>query len=135
MTEASPSVSTRENEKYAFEDETKLYEIDSQSEKGREFARLSTGPEKIGFLKENGQETTKETGGRVMLPNKGAWRFYNVCQLEYMFRADDDDSSESSLEKQCKEIEGVDKKKGFFLKNATRIREWPERIQRMENLG
>ena len=137
MTQDNSTVSPSETEHaemYTFESETNVYEIDAQSETGRAFQDLSTGPEKINFLKENGRETTKETGGRIMLPEKGAWRFYNVGQLEYMFRADDASDSESQLEKLCKDIEGLDEKKEFFLKNATRIREWPQRIRRVENL-
>jgi len=127
---------TTHAETYTFENETELYSLDSQFDKGKEFQALSFGPEKIKFLQEYGRQTKKETrqDKRIMISKKGAWRFYNVGQLEYMFRADDDDDSESALERQCKEIERVEEKKEFFLKNATRIREWPERIQRVENL-
>ncbi len=59
-------------QKYVFETEFKLYEVNTQSEKGITFQNLSTGPEKIKFLVENGKETTKETGGRIMQPEKGA---------------------------------------------------------------
>lgn len=58
--------------KYVFETEFKLYELDAQSEKGVFFQSLSTGPEKIKFLVENGRITTKETGGRIMQQEKGA---------------------------------------------------------------
>ncbi|TGO12714.1 hypothetical protein BTUL_0083g00170 [Botrytis tulipae] len=128
MTHDTSMTSARET------DETLLYEIDAQSEAGREFQKLSTGPEKIQFLKENGVKTTKETGERIMIPGKEAWRHYNVGQLEYMFRADDDSGVESQLEKQCKDIRGIDEKKKFILKNATKIRVWPERIHRVDSL-
>jgi hypothetical protein len=139
MTTENSTVSAPETsptEKYTFETEDQIYEIDAHSDKGREFQALSTGPEKIKFLQQNGRKTTKELGReqRIMLARKGAWRFYNVGQLEYMFRADNDDDSESPLEKQFKELKGIDERKEFFLMNVTRIREWPERIQRVENL-
>lgn len=127
-------------EKYIYETEFKVYEVDAQSEKGRTFQSLSTGPEKIKFLIENGKETTKETGGRIMQHEKGSWRQYNVGQIQYMFRADDgpEFEDESELERKCKELEQrggtLEEKKGFFHRNATKIREWPERIQRKENL-
>lgn len=120
-------------ERYMFENETTIYEIEAQSEKGRNFRILSTGSEKINFLKENGEEKVKETGGRIMLQQKGAWRFYNR-QLEYMFRADDPSGHETEIERQYEKTEKLDEKKAFLEKNATMIREWPARILRTENL-
>jgi len=130
----APTAGGARSQTYIFETETKLWEIEGQSDEGRELQSLSTGSKKIQFLKENGKETTKESSERIMLHQPGAWRFCNVGQLEYMFRADDDTGSESELERQCKEIEGNEQKKEFFVRNATRIREWPERIHRVENL-
>jgi hypothetical protein len=51
-----------------------------------------------------------------------------------MFLADDGSESETELERKYKEIEQQDEKKAFFYKNATKIRERPERIHREENL-
>jgi hypothetical protein len=121
-------------QKYVFETEFKRYEVDADSEKGITFQSLRTGPEKIKYLIENGKETTKETGGSIMQPEKGAWRFCNLGQLEYMFLADNGSESETELERKCKEIKQLDEKKAFICSNATKIREWPERIHREENL-
>lgn len=65
---------------------------------------------------------------------KGAWRFYNLGQIEYMFLADDGSDTKTQLEKRYKKIDGSDEKKAFFFENATKIRGWPERIHRKENL-
>lgn len=62
------------------------------------------------------------------------WRFYNSGQLEYMFLADDGSKAETLLERQYKDIEQLDEKKRFFHENSTKIREWPKRIHREENL-
>jgi hypothetical protein len=132
MTQHNSAVGYVEN--YTFESEATIYEIEAQSEKGRNFQILSSGPEKIQFLKENGERKVKEIGGRIMVPQNGAWRFYNNGQLEYMFRADDMSGCETELEKQCKKIKELDEKKAFLEKNATKIREWPERCQRKANL-
>jgi len=124
-----------QGQKYVFETEFKRYEVDADSEQGVTFQSLRAGPEKIKYLVENGTETTKETGGGpIMQREKGAWRFCNVGQLEYMFLADDGTESETELERKCKEIEQVDEKRAFICENATKIREWPERIHREENL-
>ena len=69
-----------------------------------------------------------------MRKEPGAWRFYNVGQLEYMFLAEDESGSETQAERRVKEIQDLEEKKRFFLQNATKIREWPERIRREENL-
>ena len=120
--------------KFVYETEFKLYEVEAQSAEGRTFQNLSAGPEKIKFLVENGTVTTKETGGRIMRPEKGAWRFYNVGQLEYMFLVDDGTKSETELEGRYKGLGQSEEKKAFFYQNATKIREWPERIQRTNSV-
>lgn len=81
-----PSPQSGHREKYIFETEIKRFEIDSYSEKGSLYRNLSTGPEKIKFLIENGLEVTKETDGRIMQLEKEAWRFYNEEQIEYIFQ-------------------------------------------------
>jgi hypothetical protein len=137
MSQDNPAISGSKSgqcQKYVFETELKRYEVDADSEKGITFQSLHTGPEKINYLVENGKETTKETGGSIMQPEKGAWRFWNLGQLEYMFLADNGSESETELERKCKEIKQLDEKKAFICSNATKIREWPERIHRQENL-
>jgi hypothetical protein len=81
---------------------------------------LHTGPEKIKYLVVNGKETTKETGGSIMQPEKGAWRFCNLGQLEYKFLADNASESVTELERNCKEIKQLDEKKFSFVRMLQR---------------
>ena len=71
-----------------------------------------------------------------MKPEKGAWRFCNLGQLEYMFLADNGSEPETEFERDCnlKEIKQLEEKKAFICSNATNIIEWPERVHREENL-
>jgi len=69
-----------------------------------------------------------------MQPEKGGWRFCNLGRLEYMFLADNGSEPETEFERDYKEIKQLGKK-AFICSNATKIREWPERIHREENLS
>jgi hypothetical protein len=51
-----------------------------------------------------------------------------------MFLADNGSESETELERNCKKIKQLDEKRAFICSNATKIREWPERIHQEENL-
>jgi hypothetical protein len=55
-----------------------------------------------------------------MQPEKGAWRFCNLGQLEYMFLADNASESVTELERKCKEIKQLDEKKFSFVRMLQR---------------
>jgi hypothetical protein len=112
---------------YAFESESQLFEIPVDCDKGHEFQALSSADEKLRYLKENGKETTKEVGGRIMIPQKGAWYHRNLGQIEYLIPV------ESELGEQYGVIKDNGAEKVFWEKNVTRIREWPERIVRNQD--
>lgn len=116
---------------YSFESEPQLFEIPIDSESGKEYRSLQSAEEKIRYLKANGKLTTKEMGGRIMIPQKGAWAHRNVGQIEYLIFA------ESELGEQYKALMDrggdVEERREFFEKNVMRIREWPERIVRHQN--
>jgi hypothetical protein len=112
---------------YSFESESQLFEMPIDSDFGQKFRALTSAAEKTAFLKGSGKETMKEVGGRIMIPQKGAWYHCNVDQLEYLILV------ESELGAQYGRIHDVEEKKEFFEKNATRIREWPERIVRNQH--
>ena len=124
---AQESQATDASTTYTFESESQLFEIPIDSDKGRAFHSLSSVDAKLRYLKEKGKETTKQVGGRIMIPQKGAWYHRNVGQIEYLIPV------ESEVGERYGAIKDTEEKKTFWEKNVTRVREWPERIVRNQH--
>jgi hypothetical protein len=122
-------------QKYVYETGFQRYEVDADSEKGIIFQSFAyrTGEDQVS--RREWQGDNKKTGGSIMQPEKGAWRFCNLSQLEYMFLADNGSEPETEFERDCnlKEIKQLEEKQTVICSNATKIREWSERIHREEN--
>ena len=64
-----------------------------------------------------------------MIPQKGAFLFFDVGQLEFIINAE---TELGRRYERVKEVMTTEEKRDFLLGNATRIREWPEEMKRVQ---
>lgn len=138
------------NSFYVFEDYATIYRIPVSSLQGQSFSSLTSGSEKIAFLKEHGEKVDKPVkvdktqmvgapfgAPRLMIHHQGAWIFWNEGQIEYMVPCGNENGEDSELSKEFERLkdEGMtlDERREGTIRHAVRIRAWPDYVKRVDS--
>lgn len=74
-----------------------------------------------------------------MIHHKGSWIFWNEGQIEYLVPTEDENGEDSEVAKEFQRLtadgglKGLERRE-WVVRRATRIREWPEHIKRLQSI-